>query len=54
MIIAWAEKVCKGWGGEQNLVEPIFVVTKPISKKEITLTDMAGVRGFILDEHGLI
>ena len=34
-------------GGEQNLVEPIFVVTKPISKKEITLTDMAGVRGFI-------
>ena len=41
-------------GGEQNLVEPIFVVTKPISKKEITLTDMAGVRGFILDEHGLI
>ena len=49
MIITWAEKVCKagGGGGEQNLVEPIFVVTKPISKKEITLTDMAGVRGFI-------
>ena len=55
MIITWAEKVCKGGGGgEQNLVEPIFVVTKPISKKEITFTDMAGVRGFILDEHGLI
>ena len=52
MIITWAEKVCKGGGGEQNLVEPIFVVTKPISKKE--MTDMAGVRGFILDEHGLI
>ena len=48
--------MCKagGGGGEQNLVEPIFVVTKPISKKEITFTDMAGVRGFILDEYGLI
>ena len=40
-----AEKV----GKEQNLVVPekIFFVTKLISKKEITLTDMAGVRGFI-------
>ena len=35
-------------GGEQTLVFPetIFLVTKLISKKEITLTDMAGVRGF--------
>ena len=34
---------------EQNLVVPekISFVTKLISKKEITLTDMAGVRGFI-------
>ena len=34
MIITWVEKVCKGrggGGGEQNLVEPIFVVTKLIS-----------------------
>ena len=40
-----AEKV----GKEQNLVVPekIFFVTKLISKKEITLTDMAVVRGFI-------
>ena len=38
-----------GGGGEQTLVVPetIFLVTKLISKKEITLTDMAGVRGFI-------
>ena len=45
-----AEKVeKKGGGEEQNLVVPekIFFVTKLISKKEITLTDMAGVRGFI-------
>ena len=45
-----AEKVGKRGGGEeQNLVVPekIFFVTKLISKKEITLTDMAGVRGFI-------
>ena len=36
-----------GWG-EQTLVVPetIFLVTKLISKREITLTDMAGVRGF--------
>ena len=46
-----AENVGKrtGGGGEQNLVVPekISFVTKLISKKEITLTDMAGVRGFI-------
>ena len=48
-----AEKVGKRAGGgrgrEQNLVVPekFFFVTKLISKKEITLTDMAGVRGFI-------
>ena len=47
MIITWAEKV-EGGGGEQTLVVPetIFLVTKLISKREITLTDMAGVRGF--------
>ena len=44
-----AEKVGKRGGEEQNLVVPekIFFVTKLISKKEITLTDMAVVRGFI-------
>ena len=47
-----AEKVGKragGGGEEQNLVVPetISFVTKLISKNEITLTDMKGVRGFI-------
>ena len=52
MIITWVEKVCKGrgGGGEQNLVEPIFVVTKLISN----YFDGYGVWGFILDGHGLI
>ena len=39
-----------GEEGENNYLvvpETIFLVTKLISKKEITLTDMAGVRGFI-------
>ena len=47
----WSLRGQKRWGrgGEQYLVVPetIFLVTKLISKKEITLTDMAGVRGFI-------
>ena len=50
LIITWAEKVGKRGGGERtksSCPEKIFFVTKLISKKEITLTDMAGVRGFI-------
>ena len=55
LIITWVEKVQKRWGRgrgggeEQNLVVPetISFVTKLISKNEITLTDMKGVRGFI-------
>ena len=45
MIVTWVEKV-EG-GGNLVVPETIFLETKLSSKKEITLTDMADVRGFI-------
>ena len=47
MIVTWVEKVEGGGRGNLVVPETIFLVTKLISKKEITLTDMADVRGFI-------
>ena len=46
MIVTWVEKV-EGGGGDLVVPETIFLETKLSSKKEITLTDMADVRGFI-------